>query len=154
MQSTEEALFQLMRFNILSSVRVDLENSRFSPSYIYAWESLVYPLFNDGASWHKPFGSQFKVSESEVDELSKILDESWNKKDKLTFYELENRLGVRGSISSSTWERSKLIRACRYMYLEDLFDKDFWTTLTRNGDCPSEALSICRPLQYNDIYFM
>lgn len=154
MQNTDDALFQIMRFNILSSVKADFDNSLFSTSYIYAWESSVYPLFNNGASWHKPFGAQFAVSESEVDELSGILDQSWNKKDKLTFYGLEDRLGVRGSISSSRWERSKLIRACRYMYLEELFDKEFWATLTRNGDCPSEALSICRPLQCVDICFM
>ena len=154
MQNISDPLFQIMRFNILNSVKGDFDNSIFSTSYIYAWESSIYPLFNDGASWHKPFGAQFAVSEAEVDELSRILDKSWDKKEKITFYELENRLGVKGNISSNGWERWKLIRACRYMYLEELFDKEFWATLIKNGDCPTEALSICRPLQQSDIYFM
>lgn len=155
MENTNAALFQLMRFNVLSLGRTNLEASPFSAAYIYAWESGIYPLFNDGADWHKPFGLQFKISEAEVEELSKLLDENWQEKKPITFYKLEDHFSVRGTThASSNWERWKLIVACRYMYLGNLFDENFWGTLTKNGECPSEAFSICRPLKSSDIYFM
>ncbi|MDX1366807.1 hypothetical protein [Pseudomonas sp.] len=155
MKNTNEANFQLMRFNILSTSLANQESSPFSSAYIYAWDAGVYPLFNDGADWHKPFNAQFKVTESEIDELSKLLDENWLAKKPITFYELEDHFDVKGtSYTNSNWERWKLITACRYMYLQELFDTDFWASLVENGKCPSEALSICRPFKLTDIYFM
>lgn len=155
MDATNKSLFQLMRFNILSTGRAGIASSPFSEAYIYAWESGVFPAFNDGAEWHKSFPEQFDISEGEVLELGNLLDKKWLEKTPITFYELEDHYDVRGSTHSySNWDRVKLLRACRYMYLNRMFDDAFWSTLTENGKCPSEALSICRPLRETDVYFM
>ncbi|ADC63443.1 hypothetical protein [Allochromatium vinosum] len=155
MEATNESLFQLMRFNILNSGRSDLDNSPFTSAYIYAWESGVFPAFNEAADWHKPFSEQFDVTEEEVLALGKLLDEKWLAKTPITFYELEAHCGVRGSTYSSvSWNRAKLVVTCRYMYLNRMFDDSFWSALVKNGECPSEAHSICMPLKQSDIYFM
>ena len=155
MEAKNESLYQLMRFNILSSGKSNLEKSPFSPAYVFAWDRGVFPAFNDGSDWHKPFGEQFNVTEKEVLELGKLLDERWLAKSPISFYDLEKHFGIQGSThSSSNWDRIKLVIACRYMYLNDMFDKSCWDKLTENGKCPSEAHSICRPFKESDIYFM
>jgi hypothetical protein len=155
MEATNEALFQIMRFNILNSGRLDIGNSPFSSAYLYAWEAGVFPAFDEGADWHKPFSSQFKVSDEEVLELGNFLDNEWLEKKIITFYGLESHYGVRSSThSSGNWDRVKLLKSCRYMYLNNMFDDSFWSSLVENGKCPSEALSICRPMQNGDMYFM
>jgi len=155
METTNKSLYQLMRFNILNSGRTDLDKSPFSAAYIYAWESGVFPAFNEGAEWHKPFQEQFDVTEKEVLELAKLLDDKWLAKTPITFYDLEDHYGVSGSThSSSNWDRVKLLITCRYMYLNRMFDDTFWPSLTENGKCPSEAHSICRPLSESDVYLM
>lgn len=147
-----EALFQLMRFNILSAAKNAGDAWPMHPAYVYAWQSSVFPLFDEAAQFHTPFSEQFAVSMDEVDELSKLLDEAWAAKKSISFYEVENAFGVRGSAQSSTnWQRWKLIRACRYMSLHDMFDKDFWAALLENGKCPSEALSLARPMITGEI---
>lgn len=155
MNTSNESLFQLMRFNILSEGSKDIKSSAFSPGYIYAWESGVYPSYNDGADWHKSFPEQFRISDEEVTELGNFLDDKWLEKIPLSFYELEDHFGVRGSThSSSSWERGKLLVACRYMYLNKMFDDSFWSTLVKNGKSPVEAGSIKKPFKESDIYFM
>jgi hypothetical protein len=151
MEATNEALFQLMRFNILNTSRPSLKDSPFSPAYIYAWENGVFPAFNDGADWHKPFAEQFDVTEDKINKISEFLDEKWQAKTPVSFYDLENHFDAKGS---SNLDRVKLKRACRYMWLNEMFDDLFWSTLVENGKCPSEALSICRPLKDGDVYLM
>lgn len=147
-----EALFQLMRFNILSVAANAGDAWPMHPAYVYAWQSGVYPLFDEAAQFHTPFPGQFAVSTDEVDELSKFLDEASLAKKSISFYDVENAFGVRGSAQSSTnWQRWKLIRACRYMSLHGMFDKDFWAALLENGNCPSEALSLARPMTTSEI---
>ena len=148
-----EALFQLMRFNILSTAANGGESCSIHHAYVYAWQFGVYPLFHDSSQWHKPFQGQFAVSKDEVDELTKFLDDAWMEKKPISFYEVETAFGVHGSArSSSNWERWKLIRACRYLFLcGNSFDKDFWEALLKNGECPSEALSLARPMKITEI---
>ncbi|MEI6848349.1 MAG: hypothetical protein WCK32_10100 [Chlorobiaceae bacterium] len=144
-----------MRFNILSTAINGGENWPLPSAYVYAWESGVYPLFHEHANWHLPFEDQFRISKADVEELSKYIDECWLKKKVVTFYELEQKYDVQGIYgSSSNWERSTLIYACRYMYLADLFDKPFWNSLLQNGECPSEALDVARPMKISDIYLV
>jgi hypothetical protein len=153
--ATNESLFQLMRFNILNSARSNPQHSGFSSAYVYAWDSGVYPLHNEMVDWHKPFVEQFDVTEDEVSELNKFLCDKWETRTPISFYELESHYGVSGSShSSSNWNRSKLVRTCRYLYLMPLFDTPFWATLLENGRCPMEAGSISRPFKESDIYFM
>ncbi|MFA5835254.1 MAG: hypothetical protein WDA22_17375 [Bacteroidota bacterium] len=153
MDTNSKSLFQLMRFNILNSAKMNWENTPFSPAYIYAWDSGVYPAFNDGADWHKSFVDQFEVSEKEVVELGKFLDKKWLAKSAISFYELEDHYEVSHSTETG-WDRGKLLISCRYMYLNRMFDNSFWSALIENGKCPTEAFSICQKLEKSDIYFV
>jgi hypothetical protein len=154
MKDTNDALFQIMRFNILNSGLSGIENSPFSPEYLYAWVSGVFPVFDECADWHKPFSKQFDVSEEEILELKDFLLSKWEEKTPICFYELESHYGVSASRSSSNWNRVKLIHSCRYMYLNEMFDDSFWESLVENTKCPAEALHLCRPMESTDISFM
>jgi hypothetical protein len=37
------------------------------------------------------------------------------------------------------------------MSIHGMFDKDFWAALLENGNCPSEALSLARPMTTAEI---
>lgn len=124
---------------------------RVSDAYLYAWDNSVYPAYSH-ADWHRPFGKLFKVSEGEVNELSKFLDECWMDKKEITFYQVEDKF-LRFE-NQSTWERWKLIVACRYLYLENLFDKSFWKGLLKPMQHPCEAGSLTRNFdRSSEIYF-
>lgn len=151
MSDTKDALFQLMRFNVMKSFVENSEGRNFTPSYVYAWDQGVFPINDTGADWHKPFADQFEISESQIAEVLKFLDEVWLEKKTISFYELEDHYEVR---LGGAWDRSILLACCRYLWLHGhLFDDNFWAALVKNGECPSEAHSICRPLRADDVYF-
>lgn len=135
------ALFTQQRMQIM---QLGKYHDEFSDAYLYAWASSVYPIMSDtdGSVPRKPhetYAPFFITSKEKVDFLLTRLDSAWRKKDKITFYDLEDELGVRG-FSSQGWERGNLIAICRYLYLDGCFDKSFWSMLLQNGKCPAEAL--------------
>lgn len=148
------ALFIQQRIQIL---HLGKHHAEFSDAYLHAWESGVYPLMGDTdgsvpRKAHEPYAKFFTTSKDKVEFLLKRLDDAWRKKEGLTFYDLEDELGVR-SFSSGGWDRCDLINICRYLYLDGCFDKNFWATLIENGKCPSEALSLTSELEREfDIY--
>lgn len=148
------ALFIQQRVQIL---HLGKNYAEFSDAYLYAWDSGVYPLMSDTDGSvprrpHEPYAKFFTTSKNKVEFLLKRLDDAWLKKEELTFYDLEDELGVR-SFSSVGWDRSDLIHVCRYLYLDGCFDNKFWETLIENGKCPSEALSLTSELERDsDIY--
>lgn len=154
MSDISAALFQQMRFSILSTVLDGVDKSPFTDAYLFAWDRGVYPAFDEGADWHIPHADQFKIGEGKVDELAKFLDEKWLAKEPITFYEVESHFDVHGTTHSlGTWDRYELLSVCRYLYLHSHFDDAFWDTLLTNGDCPSEAFSIRSPMDRQSIYF-
>ncbi|BCZ43662.1 TPA: hypothetical protein K8N54_004046 [Serratia marcescens] len=137
------ALFIQQRIQIM---HIGKHHDEFDDAYLYAWESGVYPLMSDTDGSvprkpHEPYAEFFTSSKAKVEFLLKRLDDAWRKKEGLTFYGLEDELGVR-SYSSKGWDRSDLIHICRYLYLDGCYDKEFWDTLVENGKCPAEALSL------------
>ncbi|MDL4861432.1 hypothetical protein NPJ88_003715 [Halomonas elongata] len=153
MDNIEQALYQQMRLSILLTAQNGVSESPFSPDYIAAWDNEVYPLFNEGASWHKPHEACFKIGKAKVEELFNYLLNHFDNKSELTFYELEKSFGIHGSAYATMgWERFDLTKICRYLYLNGCFDEAFWSTLTRNGECPGEAHSILRPIDHMNIY--
>lgn len=143
MQATSSQAFQLMRFNVLSHLGGhDLDNDG-NDGYFHAWQASVYPLHHEGWDWHKPFAAEFDVSEEQVGELGDYLDSLWLAKNPPSFYQIENHYGVAGSTGKSNgWDRTMLLRTCRYLFLTRLFDATFWQAVTENGKCPAEAHSI------------
>ena len=149
-----EMLFQNQRFSILAMKTAEGSEQYICDSYAFAWYEGVYPAFHESADWHKPYPDQFKISEGMMEELSKLLDDHWIGKKPITFYDLESHYGIHGTCHpGEIWDRASLIDACRYMYLNQLFDDSFWSTLCENGQCPSEAHSICRQFRPDEIYF-
>ncbi|WP_087107195.1 hypothetical protein [Halomonas citrativorans] len=153
MPDTSTALFQQMKLTILLTAQDGAEESPFHPAYLHAWDDGVYPLLDDGVDWHRPHAEQFTINKEKVQQIFSILCDYWEEKKELTFYTLEDQLGIKGSAYSlGDFERHDVISICRYFYLHDRFDKDFWSVLCRNGDCPSEAHVIASDRQV-DIYF-
>lgn len=142
------ALFAQQRIQIL---HIGKHHDEFSDAYLHAWESGVYPLMSDtdGSVPRKPhefYAQYFTASKEKVEFLLKRLDDAWRKNEGLTFYDLEDELGVRG-YSSKGWNRGDLIDICRYLYLDGCYDNEFWSALVENGKCPSEALSLTSKFQ-------
>jgi hypothetical protein len=135
-----DALFTMMRFNVLTAALNPHTASRFTDAYVYAWDALVYPAMDDGADWHHPFKDDFRVTLDMMVELSKFLDDLWLAKKTISFWKLEEHFQVRHG--NGPWDRSALLHACKYFRLYGMFDDDFFDALTKNGESPVEAQSI------------
>lgn len=153
MDTSQEALFQIMRFNILNSERHGGDAWFLSRAYIYAWQVGVYPAYMLSKSLHEPFRAMFKVSEAEVEELCDFLEKRRSEGTPFTFNDLEVGYGgTRGSTGKiATWPRWKLVITCRYLFLMRQFDSAFWSTLTEEGKCPEQATIITVPFEKKDI---
>ncbi|EEA8075697.1 hypothetical protein [Enterobacter hormaechei] len=149
-----QALFNQQRIQIM---HIGKHHDEFSNAYLYAWESGVYPALHDTDGSipqkpHEPFADFFTTSKEKTLFLAKRLDDAWIKKERLTFYALEDEFQVR---YKPEWERGDLLGICRYFYLDHRFDQKFWETLITNGECPSEAHGIIDVFERGeDIYFM
>jgi hypothetical protein len=146
--------YMMMKFTVLQHQQQQFErDAELVGGYAYAWANDLYPALHDGVTWHVPFRNEFEISENELMAVLSFLAEEWDKKNPLTFYELEDHFGVQGSSrSTSSFTRWKLCRIVRYLALDRIrFDENFWTTLLANGTAPSEALSLGRPLSLDEI---
>lgn len=159
MDATNQAIFQLMRFNILDSLTQESSQRRFPNAYIYAWEVGVFPFLHRTADWHRPFSEQFDVNELEMRELQKLLYDASENDAPKSFYDVEDHFNVRGiassDVSSNRWDRHRLVSACRYMFLssEDS-ESDIFDALLENGRCPSEAHCINESWRDDEVYFI
>lgn len=152
MSEISAALFQHMKLTIFLTAKDGVDESPFHPAYLHAWNDGVYPLLDDGASWHKPHEEEFPINKDMVDTLYSILCHHWDNKTGITFWKLEDELGIHGGVvSDGDFNRGQVVSICRYFYLKDKFDKKFWATLCSNGECPGEA-SIITDREV-DIYF-
>ncbi|MBA1192816.1 hypothetical protein G7007_08080 [Pseudomonas entomophila] len=155
MTATAEMLFNIQRFQLLALFANPAAKANISPAYAYAWDRGIYPYGNDGASWHTPYKEQFRVNEAQVGELAEFLDTLWTSGKTITFYELESHYKVNGSARPGpVWDRAGLIGACRYFFLLEWFDEDFWKGLIGHSQCPTESKSISRPFTQDDLYFL
>lgn len=143
MSDVSAALFQQMKLTVLLTAKDDSEESPFHPAYLHAWADGLYPLLDDGASWHKPHEDEFPISKELVDSLFTILCHHWDSKTEITFWDLEDELGIHGGVvTDGDFTRNQVVSICRYFYLKGKFDEDFWAQLCSNGGCPGEAHSI------------
>lgn len=151
MGGTNEALFQLMRFNIMNS-------KKFPSAYLYAWESSIYPLLHPSADWHRPFAEQFEVSEAKMGELQKYLFDAFENGASKSFYELEDDFDVKrlaGShLSSNQWDRHELISACRYLFLSEGLELGIFQAMLENGRHPTEASLVMQSLLDDELHFI
>src|SRR5262245_35997813 len=100
---TDEQAFAIMRFEIVSAGLNPQTEKQVSDAYLFAWYERVYPLFDEGSEWHKPFASQFEVREDALRELANFLQERWDQGNVPTFHDLEAH--YRSREGSRTWDR-------------------------------------------------
>ncbi len=152
----KEALFIQQRIQIL---HLGKNFNEFSDAYVFAWESGVYPLFEDGDGSlrnkpHEIYEEFFTVRRSSVQKIMNRLGDAMGNKEQLTFYALESELGI-SSVSSGEIDRSDLIDICRYFYLNRRFNKELWSSLLEAGQHPGEAGYITGDLnRESDLCFM
>ena len=150
--TTTRQLFVAAKFQIVTAALTPGPGDRISDAYVYAWDSEVYPMLHEAADWHKPFASSFPVNKEMVEQLLDYLDNLWVRKKVPTFYKLEDHYDLRSG--HTPWDRAKLIHVCKYAYLSNTFDGDFWNTLLAPTEHPSEARSITSPFnRTDDLYY-
>jgi hypothetical protein len=143
-----DALFQMMRFQVLAAALQSGSAQKLHDSYVFAWDACIYPLFNDAADFHKPFADQFQINRASIEGLFKQLDGMWAEKKVPTYNVLEH------SLRGTEWTRQRLILGLRYMWLHDRFDSGFWKTLMTRDEFPHEAREITtKYVRAMDVYF-
>jgi antitoxin MazE len=145
--------FVIMKFQILAASRLSGTHDAISDANVFAWQHNVYP-FNDHTQehWAEPFTAHFQVTKVMITELADFLDKLWLKKKTITFYELEDRYEL--SRGSTKWNRNGLIDACRYIYLQEMFDEQFWKALLTPMEYPTEAGIIVSPFDREDDVYL
>ncbi len=140
-----------MKFQVLVAATTPGPGERFEDAYVYAWAEDVFPVCHTSAHWHDAFENDFKVTHEMITDLRNQLDDLWvNRQPIPTFYQLEKQF-----INERTaWDRSKLLRACRYMKLAGDFDDVVWDAIMTKFEHPTEANAILRPFDRDqDISF-
>lgn len=147
-------LFGLQRFQVLALFSNSAAETTVSASYAFAWSHGVYPLLNESAPWHKPFAQCFDVTDEQIANLRDVLQARWASGSALSFYELEDHYGIRGSRRHGPhWTQASLINATRYLYLHQMFDAAFWNAMLGDRQCPQQAEVIVRPFAAGEIRF-
>lgn len=138
-----KALYSMRKDQVIQFYKINPENS-YPTSYAYAIANDCYPFFN---AHEDPviFADCYNVKKEFIDTFTKYLDEEcFLKRDYKSFYDLERKFG-RG-------KRIEMIIILRYCYLDGLFnDKAFWDSITENGKCPAEVLSLTRKFELYEL---
>lgn len=154
MDEIKKMLFSMQRFQVLALYTSIASERTVSDSYAFAWSVGLYPLLNESADWHKAYEECFGARKAQMAELHGYLGDKTVQKSPMTFHELEDHYGVKGSRRPGPlWNQAALINACRYFYLHQQFDEDFWSALLEHGQFPAGAESISRKFDVDDFHF-
>ncbi len=148
---SRDKMFMMMRFHVMSFSLTDVGKKRIADAYLQAWDDGVYPIGDDAAHWHDGYENDFDVTETMMDDISKLIDNKWTSKQPIpSVYDLENHYKIRQG--GTPWDRSKIISSLRYMFLHGWFDQPTWTAIMSNH--PSEASGITGSYDRDrDVYF-
>ncbi|SGZ09894.1 AbrB/MazE/SpoVT family DNA-binding domain-containing protein [Moritella viscosa] len=136
-----QALFNLQKANILEN------GGEYSNDYLFAWEHSVYPFFDDtngsvNQNPHECYEEFFLLTKEHIDWISDYFDNLFlQNKPFPSFYNLESEL-LTYTKQDLKWDRVKLLKACKYLYLGDRFKGELDEMLKLNS--PSEAAWITR----------
>lgn len=149
--------FQAMRFSILVAALSPATRDKIPDDYVFAWNHAVYPKCTHNKIV-EAFEDDFEVSKDMMSKLCEKLEEHWNQGNGpgITFYELEDYFELMGQ---TEWDRPKLIKAIRYLYLHsresDIFDQYLFKSIVSGSNAPSEANDYMRPFDRDeDIYLI
>lgn len=151
MENTKLTQFNNMRQHIIQTTSSGIQHSPFDDSYIFAWSAGVYPAFNTAIDMHQPYEPLFNISKCNIYELASFLEHIWNKGEIVSFWQFEQLFKA---YINRAWNRQKLIDGCRYLYLTDFFDKNFWNNMLKGVTAEPELLAITRPLENNELLSM
>jgi len=154
MDKVNEMLFSLQRFQIMALYTSTAAERTVSDSYAYAWAESTYPLLHESAAWHQPHADAFAIQPAQMKELYAFLSDVWKSKKSVTFFQMEDHYGIKGSKRPGpVWSQPSLIMACRYFFLCQSFDSAFWSALLSGSQCPIEAEAIARKFDAGEIHF-
>ena len=100
------------------------------------------PVFHESDGNTDPFESCYSTSREFALEVLDYADQRWMSKNKLTFYNLEEKFGHNSRVD--------LLVILRYAFLAHRFDQGFFSNLI--SECPSEAGRINTPLKQEALY--
>ncbi|VTP92323.1 hypothetical protein [Sphingobacterium daejeonense] len=147
----DKKLYNLQRFLLLQTKIYPQTTNAIPDAYAYAWYEECYPMFDEGV--HQEYENNFKISRKQIEIISAYADSEWLAKRYYTFYQYEDHFAVRNGNSNGI-DRISLTRAFRYMFLNNLFDNQFWDTLLKPTEHPTEASGITRGFNLSDIYLV
>ena len=131
------ALYQQMRFNILSTTFNGMENCPFPSHYIYGWAWGVYPFWShdeDIIEFHQPHNGQFRVNADDFNWIRMHLDREWADGKRLSFSDLEEHFKDR-AYEHGPFSRYQLAVACRYHFLAGVWSRESaWNDLKDASD--------------------
>lgn len=141
-----KAIYNLQRFQILTTKLNPNTTNWISDAYVYAWYEHMYPYLDYG-NLHRDLIDCFQISKEKIDNVVNYADAEWLENRYYTFYEYENKFKKEGI------DRHELIVIFRYFYLHDSFDKKFWNTLIKAQNYPTEAGKITSEFSVDSISF-
>lgn len=146
LSASDRQSFTSVKLQIMLAAKLPDSGHYLSDAFIFAFAHDVYPAFNfDHELWAEPFAPCFSVSKEMITSLGNYLEDFSVRKQKITFYQLEK------AYRSKDWDRDKLINACRYMYLNEMF-AELWSTILTPSEHPVEAGIITKELDRADVF--
>ncbi|MDI4231492.1 hypothetical protein OZ411_01520 [Bradyrhizobium sp. Arg237L] len=131
--------FELARLAIVRAVMAgDIDEARG-----FAWAHRIYPLRS--TPLEEAFADDFHVSREKVDEVLRLVDSGWRKKNLVTFYDLEG-VGSEGVGLA----RMDLVAVLRTAYLDRRFHDDVWRKLVEPGSGPVESQGLADKFSVED----
>ncbi len=152
------ALAELRRHQVFAAKLTPATMDMYSNGYVYAIGHGIYPVFHEEVV-HREDGSQqssedafaetYRLNKAIVDEITDLLDQKFLAKEKFTFRQLEGPYDPGKKHWPGRNVRHDLAAICRYAYLSDLGNEQFWRDFMEYA--PSEASDITRPLKSDEI---
>lgn len=138
------------RHVIVNKAIQGLDQLPFELSYIFAWHINVYPILDTSIVAHKPYGYDFEVSQSQMNDLIYYLDTAYANQEFVTFWQLEDLFEAD---KLQMWDRDRLINACRYLYMKRTYSRSFWQSLL--AFMPEESIThmITKQFSHDELGF-
>jgi hypothetical protein len=142
------ALYHLHRHQVILNAKDRDGHYQFPKDYLYAVANRVFPFFQQGwAGENDPYLECYDVQKDFIEEVLTHMDELWLKKAPIpTFYALEKKYGRE--------HRHDLILIFRYSFLHGGFDTDFYASLLKPTEHPTEASPLCRDFSDSDLMLL
>lgn len=139
-----KAVYELRRQEIILAKLNTVMAAAIPDALAFAYASRLCPVFHTMHTTEEdPFDSAYRVSREFANAVLEYCDEMWLKKEKVTFYGLEDRFA-----NLDRGKRMDVYAILRYAFLGGRFDPDFFKGVLSN--CPAEAHGLDSPFNVSD----